>query len=75
MAGASAGIISSTTRRASVPPAEAPMAIRRSVVRKLEASLGKANRVADATTASGRRASGRTRAWAAALTLLTISWA
>ncbi|MNN53967.1 hypothetical protein D3C81_1687560 [compost metagenome] len=60
---------SSTTRMASVPPADAPMAISRSVVRKLMpgAALG---------AFIGRRSSdadARTRERAAILTLLRIS--
>ncbi|MNN60373.1 hypothetical protein D3C81_1755500 [compost metagenome] len=60
---------SSTTRIASVPPADAPMAISRSVVRKpmVDGTLG---------AATGRRsneAEARTRERAAILTLLRIS--
>ncbi len=75
IAGASAGICSSTTRSASVPPAEAPIAISRSVVWKRSARTdGVAGSTASALwrTLAGR-ASGRTRARAAALTLAMIS--
>ena len=72
MAGASAGICSSTTRRASVPPVEAPMAIRRSVVRKRSAG-GAGSVVSSPVRGALVRASGRTRALAAALTLAMIS--
>ncbi len=71
-AGPSAGMPSKTTRRASVPPADEPIAIR-SVVR----NCGEAARVAGAASSvsfgATARTSGRTRERAAIFTLAMIS--
>ncbi len=65
---------SSTTRSASVPPAEAPIAISRSVVRNfnVDTALGAATALPAGRGAAGR-SSARTLALAAALTLPMIS--
>ncbi len=73
-AGASAGRPSSTTRRASVPPADAPMAIRRSVVRNwMERGTATGATASSVMRGGFGRDRGRTRERAAILTLAMIS--